>query len=141
MSEGLNRATLLGNLGADPEVRSTQSGTTVMSLSLATTTRVKNRDGEWQDVTDWHRVVVWGRRAEGLSRFLRKGSRVYVEGALKTSSYEKDGVKRYKTEVSAEQILLLGQGTGRDDHRQADTKRAANQPDREPSIDDDDIPF
>ncbi|MEM1033082.1 MAG: single-stranded DNA-binding protein [Myxococcota bacterium] len=109
MAEGLNRVMLLGNLGQDPELRYTQSGSAVLNLRLATAESFVDRDGNRQERTDWHNVVVWGKRAEGLSKFLRKGSSIFVEGSLRTSSFEgRDGQKRWKTEVNARNILLTG---------------------------------
>jgi single-strand DNA-binding protein len=119
MSEGLNNAQLLGNLGADPELRFTQGGQAVMNLRLCTNTRYKDRDGQWQDRQEWHAVVVWGPRAEALSKILTKGSSCYIEGEIRTSSYDdKEGVKRYKTEIHANKVILTGgkpEGRGRDD--------------------------
>lgn len=123
MSDGLNRATLLGNLGADPEFRATQSGTGVLRLRVATTSSWfdKSKD-ERQERTDWHDVVLFGQRAEALERVLGKGDRIYVEGELRTSSYEKDGEKRYRTEIHAQNIVLCGgargggEGRARDDY-------------------------
>ncbi len=108
MSDGLNRATLLGNLGAEPELRFTQNGGAVLNLRLATTTSYLDRDKQRQERTDWHAVVVWGKRAEALAKILTKGSRLYVEGSIQTSSYEKNGEKRYKTEINASEIILAG---------------------------------
>ncbi len=109
MSEGLNKAMLIGNLGADPELRYTQSNQAVMTFNMATNERFKNRDGEWQDRTEWHRIVVWGKRAEGLSKVLTKGARLYVEGRIQTRSYEdKQGQKRYTTEIVARDIIFAG---------------------------------
>ncbi|MBM4360177.1 MAG: single-stranded DNA-binding protein [Deltaproteobacteria bacterium] len=108
MAEGLNRVMLLGNLGADPEVRYTKGGQAVMQIRLATTERFKDQSGNWSDRTEWHSVVVWGKRAEALGKFLRKGSSIFVEGSLRTTSWEKDGQKHYKTEVNAREILLAG---------------------------------
>lgn len=113
MSDGLNRATLLGNLGAPPEFRATQSGTGVLNLRVATTSSYLDRDKVRQERTDWHSVVVFGPRAEALERVLHKGERIYVEGELRTSSYEKDGEKRYRTEIHAQNIVLCG-GRGGD---------------------------
>lgn len=113
MAEGLNRVMLFGNLGADPEFRTTQGGTGVLKLRLATTERYKDNAGAWQDRTEWHRVVVWGKRAEALHRILAKGSTIFIEGSLRTSSYDdKDGVKRYTTEINATNVLLGGRGDG-----------------------------
>ena len=108
-NEGLNRVILLGNIGADPELKVTSSGTPVLKLRLATSERYKDRDGEYQERTEWHNVTVWGKRGEALSRFLGKGERILVEGSLRTSSYEdRDGNKRYRTEVIAQNVVLNG---------------------------------
>jgi single-strand DNA-binding protein len=100
---------LFGGLGADPELRTTSGGQAVLKLRLATSESYLDRNRQRQEKTEWHSVVIWGRRAEALSRILSKGSRVFVEGALRTSSYDdKDGNKRYKTEVIAQNIILAG---------------------------------
>jgi single-strand DNA-binding protein len=109
MSEGLNKVILLGNLGAQPELRFGQSGAAVLNMRLATTEKYKDSSGELKERTDWHNVVVFGKRAEGLSKVLDKGSSLLVEGRLQTSSYEaQDGTKRYKTDVIAVNVLLTG---------------------------------
>lgn len=114
MAEGLNRVMLLGNLGADPELRFTQGGQAVLNLRLATTESYLDRDKVRKERTDWHNVVIWGKRAEALGKILGKGSSIFVEGSLRTSSYEdRDGNKRYKTEVVANNILLTGSARGR----------------------------
>ena len=88
MADGLNRVMLLGNLGADPELRTTNGGQSVLKLRLATTESYLDRNRVRQERTEWHSVVIWGRRAEALSRFLSKGTKLFVEGGLRTSSYE-----------------------------------------------------
>ncbi len=111
MAEGLNRVMLLGNLGADPELRYTQSGQAVLNMRLATTESYLDRNKVRQERTDWHNVVLWGKRGEALAKFLTKGSTIFVEGGLRTSSYDdKDGNKRYKTEIHATNIILAGRG-------------------------------
>ena len=113
MSEGLNRVMLMGNLGADPELRYTQSGHAVLNMRLATTESYVDRDGQRKDRTEWHNVVLWGKRAEALSRYLNKGSSIFVEGSIRYSSYEgQDGQKRYKTEVNARNVLFTGSKGG-----------------------------
>lgn len=112
----LNKAMLIGNLGQDPEVRYTQSNTAVATLSIATSERYKDSNGEYQEKTEWHRVVAWGRTAEICQQYLKKGSKVYIEGPIQTRSWEdKDGQKRYTTEVKALQMVMLdsrGSGSG-----------------------------
>lgn len=113
MAEGLNRVMLLGNLGADPELRMTSGGQAVLKLRLATTENYMDKNRQRQERTEWHNVVIWGKRAEALSKILSKGSRIFVEGGLRTSSYEdRDGNKRYRTEIVCSNILLQGQGRG-----------------------------
>lgn len=107
-NEGLNHAFLIGNIGADPELRMTPQGTAVLKFSLATTEVYFDKDRVKQERTEWHRVVVWGKRGEALARILSKGMRATVIGRIHTSSYEKDGVKRYSTEIMADKIFLPG---------------------------------
>lgn len=109
MAEGLNRVMLLGNLGADPELRFTQGGQAVLNLRLATTESYLDRDRVRKERTDWHNVVIWGKRGEALAKILGKGSTIFIEGSLRTSSYDdKEGNKRYKTEVVANNVILAG---------------------------------
>ncbi len=110
MAEGLNRVMLLGNLGADPELRVTPGGQAVLKLRLATNESYVDRNNVRQERTEWHRVTVWGRRAEALGKILQKGDSLFIEGRLQTSSYEKNGEKRYSTEVIANNIVLPGRG-------------------------------
>jgi single-strand DNA-binding protein len=120
MSEGLNKCMLLGNLCADPELRYTQAGVPVLSMRLATNERYLNKDKQWQERVDFHSVVVWSKRGEALSKILHKGSSIFVEGSIRTSSYDdRDGNKRYKTEIIANNVLLPGGrgGGGGDDAR------------------------
>jgi single-strand DNA-binding protein len=108
MNDGMNRVILLGNLGADPELRYTTSGVAVLSIRLATNESYLDKNKEPQARTEWHTVVVWGQRAEGLARVLTKGAGVLVEGTLRTSSYERDGQRRYRTEVHARDVFFTG---------------------------------
>ena len=113
MAEGLNRVMLLGNLGADPELKMTSGGQAVLKLRLATSETYLERNKVRQERTEWHSVVVWGKRAEALGKFLTKGSRLFIEGGLRTSNYDdKDGNKRYRTEIVASNIILSGGGGG-----------------------------
>jgi single-strand DNA-binding protein len=119
MAEGLNRAILVGNLGVDPELKFTQGGQAVLRIRLATTESFLNRTGERQERTDWHTVVVWGKRAEALNKILSKGRTIWVEGRIQTRSWEdKDGGKRYSTEINANNIGLVG-GSGGGGERSA----------------------
>lgn len=108
MSQGFNKVMLFGNLGADPELRGADGGTRVLSFRVATTEIYFDKNQQKQERTEWHQVALFGPRAEPLSRLLHKGSRVLVEGRLQTSSYDKDGSKRYKTEVIATDLFLSG---------------------------------
>ncbi|MCB9588717.1 MAG: single-stranded DNA-binding protein [Polyangiaceae bacterium] len=112
MAEGLNRVMLLGNLGADPELRMTGGGQAVLKLRLATSETYLDKNRVRQERTEWHSVVVWGKRGEALGKFLTKGTRIFVEGSLRTSSYEVEGQKRYRTEVVAREVILAGRGGG-----------------------------
>jgi len=105
----LNRAVLIGNLGADPEVRVTPSGQPVATLSVATKEGAM-KEGRWEERTEWHRAVVWGKLAENAGKFLKKGSQVYLEGRLQTRSWDDaaSGQKRYSTEIIVNQLQFLG---------------------------------
>ena len=116
MSRSLNKVQLIGNLGRDPEVRSTANGSKVATLSVATSRRWKNKAGEDQEKTEWHRVVLWNNRGSGLAdvaeRYLKKGDRVFVEGRVEYRTWEdRDGKTRYSTEiVGREMMMLSGRG-------------------------------
>lgn len=104
----LNKAMIIGRLGQDPEVRYTQSNTAVANLSVATNERFKDKQGEWKERTEWHRVVAWGRLAEICQEYLKKGSQVYIEGPIQTRQWEdKEGQTRYTTEIKALTITML----------------------------------
>ena len=109
----LNKAILIGNLGADPETRYTQDGTCVCNLRLATTEKFKNRNGEQQEKTEWHRVTLWGRLGEIANQYLSKGARVYIEGKIETRKWtNKEGQDQYTTEIRANEMKMLGGGAG-----------------------------
>lgn len=109
--EGLNKAMLLGNLGADPELRRTGSGQPVLNMRLATTESYLDKDKTRRERTDWHMITVWGARGEALGKFLRKGMTLFVEGRIQTSSYDdREGVKRYKTEIVATNVIVTPRG-------------------------------
>ena len=106
---GVNKAILVGHLGADPEMRHTQSGTAVTSFRVATTERFNDRNGERQERTEWHRIVAWAKLAEICNTYLRKGKQVYVEGRIQTRQWEdKSGNTRYTTEIVANNMVMLG---------------------------------
>ena len=106
---GINKVILVGRLGADPEVKSVGQGSTVATLNMATSEAWTGKDGQKQERTEWHRIVVWGKLAEICGKHLTKGRQVYVEGRLQTRSWEdKDGQKRYTTEIVAQTVQFLG---------------------------------
>jgi single-strand DNA-binding protein len=106
---GVNKVIIVGNVGRDPEVRFTKAGTAVATFSVATSERFKDRDGQPQERTEWHRVVAWAQLADICGKYLRKGKQVYIEGRLQTRDWEdKDGNKRYTTEVVANVMQMLG---------------------------------
>ena len=110
MAKSVNRVTLLGNIGKDPEVSFLPSGTAVAKFGLATSERFKDKGGEWQDRTEWHNVVLWQRLAEIAGEYLKKGGKVYIEGRLQTRSWDDktSGQKKYMTEVVGSDLILLG---------------------------------
>src|SRR5436309_16126220 len=118
MSRSLNKVILIGNLGADPEVRSTANGTRVANISLATSRRWKGQNGELQEKTEWHRVVLWNNRGSNLAdvveRFCKKGDKVYVEGSIEYRTWQdREGQTRYTTEINGRELILLsGKGDG-----------------------------
>ncbi|HEU4762859.1 MAG TPA: single-stranded DNA-binding protein [Gemmatimonadales bacterium] len=117
MSRSLNKATLIGNLGADPEVRSTTSGARVATISLATSRRWKGQNGEWQEKTEWHRVVAWNNRmstlADVIEKYCKKGDKLYVEGRIEYRQWQdKEGQTRYTTEINVRELLMLGGARG-----------------------------
>lgn len=110
---GINKAIIMGNLGADPELKLLPGGTAVLKLRVATNQVWVDKDNAKQERTEWHRVTMFGRRAEGLAKFVRKGMTIYVEGRNQTSTYEKEGQKHYSTEIIAEDIQVPGGQGGR----------------------------
>ena len=108
MARGVNKVILIGNLGNDPEVKYTQGGMCICNISLATTSVRKDRDGNSQEKTEWHRVKLLGKLGEVAGEYLKKGSQAYIEGRIEYGSYEKDGVKHYTTEILAEVMQMLG---------------------------------
>lgn len=129
----INKVILIGNLGADPELRYTQSGTAVASFRVATTERWKGQDGQMQEQTEWHSCNAWGKLAEICGKYLQRGSKVYVEGSINTRKWQdKSGNDRYSTEIKVREMKMLdskGSGGGRGDG-----------PDQ-PPMEDDSVPF
>lgn len=148
---GVNKVILVGNLGANPEIRYTQGGQAVANLRLATTERWTDRQGQKQEQTEWHNVVVWGRTAEIVGQYLTKGRQVYIEGRIRTRQWQdKTGQKRYTTEVVAQSVQMLGGrgdgGRGGGDYAPDDQAATVPSDDQGASADfgsgpDDDIPF
>jgi len=154
MARSVNKVILIGNLGKDPEVKYTPQGTAVAKFTLATNERFKDKSGEWQDRTEWHSLVAWARTAEIVGEYLKKGRSVYVEGSLRTSSWDdkETGQKRYKTEIVVNDLVLLGGrgGEGGEGFSGGSRGGSANHfdqrtPEPEPAgaspITDEDIPF
>jgi len=113
MAQGINKVILIGNLGNDPELKSIPSGNSVCEFSLATNESWTDKSGQKQDRTEWHRIVVWGKTGENCAKYLSKGRQCYVEGRLRTRSWEdKEGNKRYTTEIVASTVQFLGGGQG-----------------------------
>ena len=138
MARGLNKVTLIGNLGKDPELKYTNSGVAVATFSLATSDSWKDQEGNMQERTEWHNIVAWRKLAEICGQYLKKGSQVYIEGKIQTRNYlDKEGVKKYITEIVADQLLMLGSGGGRP---QAESTDGVPMPEPAPSKDED-LPF
>ena len=143
----VNKVILLGNLGKDPETRYTQGGDAVTNFSIATTERWKNKDGEQQEKTEWHKIVTFGRQAEIAGEYLKKGSQVFIEGRLQTRKWEdKEGVDRYVTEIIGDRFQMIGKRSDADD-APASKPSEKPAPKRNPKTGgpagdlDDDIPF
>lgn len=136
---GINKVILLGNLGKDPETRQMPSGGSVTNISIATSKTWKDKTtGEKREKTEWHRIVLFNRLSEIAAEYLRKGSKVYVEGSLKTSEYEKNGQKQYSTDIVAAEIQMLDAKTNNSEQRQEKSEGFGSPP---PDDFDDDIPF
>src|SRR5215831_16446650 len=110
MAKGVNKVILLGNVGKDPEIRSTPSGTTVASFSLATADRQKDQTGNWVDKTEWHNLVAFNRTAEIVRDYVKKGTQLFIEGKIQTRSWDdkESGQKKYRTEILVNELSLLG---------------------------------
>ncbi len=139
----VNKVILIGNLGKDPDLRYTPGGQAVASFTMATNEKWRDKEGNMQDKTEWHNIVVWGRQAEIAKEYLAKGRPAYIEGRLQTRSWDdKDGNKRYITEIVAQRIQFLGsreQGAGASSGSGGEMPPEAPQPDL--AAEDDDLPF
>ena len=146
MASSLNKVELIGRLGKDPEIKNLTNGSAVANFSVATNERFKDRNDVWQDRTEWHNIVAWQRLAEIVGEYVAKGSKVYVEGKLQTTSWEdrQSGERKYRTEIVARDLLLLGprENSGGDCQRPAHNQNE-DQPSHAGSgeIVDEDIPF
>ena len=145
---GVNKVIILGNLGADPELRSSPSGITTCRLSIATSMNWTDKNsGEKKEKTEWHRIVFFGRSAEVLDQYVKKGQQLYVEGRLQTNKYEKDGIERYSTDIIGESFnFISGSGSGSSNNNQFSedmNQDTNNNKKKELNADDleDDIPF
>jgi single-strand DNA-binding protein len=136
---GVNKVILVGNLGKDPDVRHLEGGATVCNFPLATTESFKDKSGNRQEQTEWHNVVLWRGLAEVAEKYLKKGSQIYLEGKLRTRSWEKDGVKRYVTEIVGESFTMLGRPKSAEENNNQQPESQSQQP----IIDNgaDDLPF
>ncbi len=134
MAAGVNRVILVGHLGADPELRYTANGTAVARFRIATTETFTDRSGARQERTEWHRIVAWGKLAEICGQYLSKGRLVYIEGRIRSDSWEQEGVKRYSYEIVADNLKMLG---GRGPEREVEPPFSPP----EGGIPEDDIPF
>jgi single-strand DNA-binding protein len=140
----VNKVILVGNLGRDAELRYTPGGAAVATLNMATTEVWNDKAGQRQEKTEWHRVVLWGKTAESLAEYLTKGKQIYVEGRLQTRQWDdKDGNKRYTTEIRSDRVVLLSSGGGRGAPVDRGETPGGHAPAQEPSepLTDDDIPF
>ena|SRR5205814_5943383 len=151
MSKSVNKAILVGNVGKDPEVRYSPSGIPLAKFSIATNEKYKDRSGDWQERTEWHNVIAWQHLAEIVGEYVKKGAKLYIEGKLRTSSWEdrQSGEKKYRTEIEARELVLLGNGNGQSNGDSTERPRQVaafgtrSQPESysEGEIVDEDIPF
>lgn len=146
MSSGVNKAILIGNVGKDPEVKHTKSGSSVAKISLATAESWKDASGNKQEKTEWHNVVFFGRLAEIVGSYLKKGSKVYIEGSIRTDKYEKDGVTKYSTSIIGKEMRMLDSRDQASQGYNANSSPAqlagnTNNQTEPYSYDDEDIPF
>jgi single-strand DNA-binding protein len=153
MAKGVNKVFLLGNVGKDPEIRTTAGGMTVASFSLATADRAKDQQGNWADKTEWHNLVAFQRTAEIVRDYVKKGTQIFIEGKIQTRSWDdkESGQKKYRTEILINELSLLGGGTGRSEGSSSAGGYSSSRSSSSPSapandyadqgITDEDIPF
>ena len=142
MAKDLNKAMLIGRLGQDPEIRYTQSGVAVTTFSVATNFRWKDQEGNWQDKTEWHNLKAWRGLAETCSTYLKKGSKVYLEGRLETSSWEDENKKKhYKTEIVVDDMIMLDTKSENSGTGATGTSTKTSESKASSSATDDDLPF
>jgi len=138
---GVNKVILIGNLGKDPEIRQLETGVKVASFSMATTESYKGKDGNRVDQTEWHNIVLWRGLAEVAEKYLKKGNTVYIEGKIRTRSWEdKEGNKRYTTEIIGDNMTMIG-GRKENDSTHTTNTTASEQPEINPAQEADDLPF
>lgn len=137
----LNKVFLIGNLTRDPEERALPSGMKVVSFGLATNRRYKDASGAWQESTDYHNIVVFGRQAELCAQYLKKGNLVFVEGRLQTRSWERDGQKQFRTEVVADRVQFGPRRGAAEPEADVPSQESDEYPAPEDTIDPEDIPF
>jgi single-strand DNA-binding protein len=141
MAKGLNKVMLIGRLGKDPEMSYTGSGVAYCKFSVATDNSYKDESGNWIDRTDWHNIVAWRKLAEICSQYLKKGSKVYLEGKLQTDTVEKDGKKSYFTKVVLNEMVMLdSKGSGNGEQDSSRSNESVSEPVTE-NKSDDDLPF
>ena len=138
----VNKVILLGNLGRDPELKYTPSGSAVANFTIATNETWKDKDGQKQEHTEWHRIVVWGKLAEICGEYLHKGRQVYVEGSIRTRTYkDREGVEKSVTEIKADSMVMIGKGDGPAKGGERPAERGGAAGEKEPEYSDEDIPF
>lgn len=141
MARGVNKVILIGNLGKDPEIQNFDKGVKKASFSLATTETYRNREGQDIEQTEWHNIIVWRGLAEVAEKYLKKGMQVYIEGRIRSRSYEKDGQKRYITEIEGDTLNMLGGRSSSDAPAASTHESASTPPPPVVATENDDLPF
>ncbi len=144
MARGVNKVILIGNLGKDPEIQNFDKGVKKAAFSLATTETYRNREGQEIEQTEWHNIILWRGLAEVAEKYLKKGSQVYIEGRIRSRSYEKDGQKRYITEIEGDTLNMLGSRSSGDSTSPSHSHDQVSSPPPPPPViptETDDLPF